>query len=34
VLPVAGLAEVALGIWLLFFAGWRAAAADVHAQPA
>lgn len=28
VLPVAGLAEVALGIWLLVFAGWRAAGAD------
>lgn len=24
VLPVAGLAEVALGVWLLVFAGWRA----------
>jgi len=34
VLPVAGLAEVALGIWLLVFAGWRAAAADVRVGPA
>lgn len=25
VLPVAGLAEVVLGLWLLIFAGWRAA---------
>jgi len=26
VLPVAGFAELALGLWLLIFAGWRAAA--------
>jgi hypothetical protein len=28
VLPVAGLAELALGLWLLIFAGWRAADAE------
>ena len=34
VLPVAGLAEVALSVWLLVFAGWRAAESDGPAAPA